>query len=82
MTQAVAEILKETEQLSSQERAELADRLVEKLFADATPDFTAEQMEVVRRRVDEVENGTVTLIPLEQGLAAVRQKIALADAGD
>jgi hypothetical protein len=72
MTQAVADILAEVEQLSPPERAELADRLVESL-AHA-------QLSEVRHRIAQVESGEVALIPGEDALAHVRRLVASARA--
>ena len=73
MTQAVAELLEVAEQLSTQERAELADRLVESLARAIPPDITEAQTAVVCRRIAQVEAGEVTLVPGEEALAQVRR---------
>ncbi len=78
MTQAVSQILAKVEQLSPPERADLADRLVEKLAHDISPEVERAQLEEVRRRLDEVESGEVTLIPGEQALEHVRRLVASA----
>jgi putative addiction module component (TIGR02574 family) len=78
MTQAVAHLLEEAEQLTAPERAELADRLVESLAHDPAPDVAAAQTAEVRRRIAEVESGAVALIPGEDALAQVRQLVAAA----
>jgi putative addiction module component (TIGR02574 family) len=72
MTQAVAQILEEAEQLSAPERAELADRIVESLAHDLPPDIAQAQITEVRRRIAQVESGEVALIPGEEALARVR----------
>jgi len=76
MTQAVARILEEAEQLSAAERAELADRIVESLAHDIPADMAQAQVTEVRRRIAEVEAGQVALIPGEAALAQVRRLIA------
>jgi len=73
MTHAVAELLEEAEQLSTQERAELADRLVESLARAIPPDIAEVQTAEVRRRIAQVEAGEVTLVPGEEALAQVRR---------
>jgi putative addiction module component (TIGR02574 family) len=78
MTQAIAQILKEAEQLSAPERAELADRLLESLAHDIPPAIAAAQIAEVRRRIVEVESGKVALIPGEEALAQVRRLVASA----
>lgn len=80
MTQAVAQILKEAERLSTQERAELADRIVESLARDTPPDIAQAQIAEVRRRVAQVEAGEVMLIPGEEVLAHVRRILVSAPA--
>jgi putative addiction module component (TIGR02574 family) len=61
MTQAVAHIVEEAGQLSAPERAELADRIVEKLAHDTPPEVAATQIAEVRRRIAQVESGEVAL---------------------
>jgi putative addiction module component (TIGR02574 family) len=81
MTQAVAHILEEAEQLSAPERAELADRIVESLAHNIPSDIATAQVAEVRRRIAEVEAGEVSLIPGDEALARVRQLVASAHAG-
>ena len=80
MTQAVAHILEEVEQLTAAERAELADHIVEGLVHDIPPDIAAAQFAEVRRRIAQVESGEVALIPGDAALARVRQSLASARA--
>ena len=80
MTQAVAHILEEAEQLSAPERAELADRIVESLAHNIPSDIATAQVAEVRRRIAEVEAGEVSLIPGDEALARVRQLVASARA--
>lgn len=80
MTQAVAHILEEAEQLSAAERAELADRLVESIANDIPQDIAAAQLAEVRRRITQVESGEVTLIPGDEALARVRKLVESARA--
>lgn len=76
MTQAVAQILEEAEQLSAAERAEIADRIVESLAHDTPSDIAQVQISEVRRRIAQVESGEVALIPGEEDLAHVRRLVA------
>lgn len=76
MTQAVAQLLEAAEQLSAPERAELADRLVERLADDIPPDIEAAHLAEVRRRIAQVESGEVKMIPGEQVLAEGRALLA------
>jgi putative addiction module component (TIGR02574 family) len=78
VTQAVAEILQAVEHLSAPERAELADRLMEALTADISPEIERAHLDEVRRRVAEVESGAVTLIPGDQVFAEARRIVETA----
>lgn len=78
MTQAVTHILQAVEHLSTAERAELADRIVEGLVHDIPPDISQAQIAEVRRRIAETEAGEVALIPGEEALARVRQLVVSA----
>ena len=78
MTQAVAHILEKAEQLSVPERAELADRLVERLAHNMPSAIAEAQISEVRRRIAEVESGKVDLIPGAEALAQVRRIVAAA----
>jgi len=78
MTEAVAHILAEVEQLSPPERADLADRLVERLTESIPPQIERAQVEEVRRRIAQVESGEVALIPGEEALEQVRRLVASA----
>jgi putative addiction module component (TIGR02574 family) len=60
-------------QLSEQERAELAARLLASL--SPTPDFDAEWAAVVDRRIEEIEDGRATMVPAEEAIARVRDSI-------
>jgi len=82
MTQAVAHILEEAEQLSAAERAELTDRLVESVTHDIPADIAQAQMTEVRRRIAQVEAGEVALIPGDEALAHVRRIVASARAAN
>jgi hypothetical protein len=75
MTQAVAHILEEVEQLSVVERADLADRLLASLVDDIPPDIEQKQIDEVRRRIAQVDSGEVTLIPAHVALEQVRQLV-------
>lgn len=77
MTEAVAHILAEVEQLSPPERADIADRLMEMLGETIPPAIERAQIGV-RHRVAQVESGEVTIIPGEEALQQVRQLVASA----
>lgn len=78
MTQAVARLLFEIEQLSAPDRADLADQLVGALVESIPPEIERKQIDEVRRRIAEVEAGEVGLIPGAQALEQVRRLVASA----
>ena len=78
MTEAVAQIIADIQRLSLPDRADLADNIVETLVESIPPEIERAQMDEVRRRIAEVESGSVRLIPGEQGLAEVRRLVASA----
>jgi putative addiction module component (TIGR02574 family) len=80
MTRAIAQILEEAEQLSTSERAELADRILESLARDIPTDIALAQLTEVRRRIAQVDAGETALIPGEDALAHVRRIVASARA--
>jgi putative addiction module component (TIGR02574 family) len=82
MTQAVVRILQEVEHLSAPERADLADHLVETLTAAMPPEIERAQLDEVKRRISEVDAGTVDLIGGDQALAEVRRLVAAAQRRD
>ena len=75
MTEAVARIIAEIQRLSRPDRADLADNLVETLLEGIPPEVERAQLDELRRRIAEVESGTVRLIPGELGLAEVRRLV-------
>ena len=81
MTQNVARILNEAEQLSVAEREELADRLVESLVRDIPPEIQRAHITEVRRRLAEVATGEVSLVSGEDAMRRVRQLVDSARAG-
>ncbi len=75
MTQTVARILSEAEQLSVAEREELADRLVESLVLNNPPEVQQAQVAQVRRRIADVESGEVSLVSSKEALQQVRRLV-------
>lgn len=78
MTQAVADILQEVEQLTPSELAELADRLIGTLAHDVPLEIERAQIDEVRRRIAEVDAGEVALVPGEHVLEQVCRLVASA----
>ena len=81
MTQNLARILDEAEQLSVAEREELADRLVESLVRDIPPEIQRAHISEVRRRIAEVASGEVSLVSGDEAMRRVRQLVDSARAG-
>lgn len=82
MTQAVAHILEQAEQLSAAERAELADLIVESLAFDLPGDIAHAQLSEVRLRIAQVEKGEVEIVSGPEALAHVRSLISADREGD
>jgi hypothetical protein len=78
VTEALAHILQEVENLSAPERAELADRLMDTWIGDFPAEIERAHLDGVRRRVVEVDSGAVTLVAGDQVLAEGRRIIAAA----
>jgi putative addiction module component (TIGR02574 family) len=70
------EIFREAMTLSPEARAELAERLVESLTQDISPEISSAQLAEVRRRIAQVDSGEVELIPGDEALARVRNLLA------
>jgi putative addiction module component (TIGR02574 family) len=66
-------LTKEILSLPSVSRALLAEKLVESLEFDTDSTIQTTWVTEVKRRRDEIRNGTVTPIPGEEALAQVRQ---------
>ena len=81
MTQKLARILDEAEQLSVAEREELTDRLVESLVRDIPPEIQRSHISEVRRRIAEVATGQVSLVSGDEAMRRVRQLVDAARAG-
>ena len=79
MSETLARILVEVEQLSASEREELADRLAEDLFR-VPPTLQANQIAEVRRRILQIENGEVSPIHGEEAMRRVRGLVEAARA--
>ena len=75
MSMTADQIEKEALSLPSEERARLADRLVESLDAAGTSRIDQLWAAEAKRRRDEVREGKVKTIPGEEGLARVRRSV-------
>ena len=66
------EIFNDAVALPPDVRADLAERLVASLAADASPEIASAQLAEVRRRIAQVESGEAQLIPGDEALARGR----------
>jgi hypothetical protein len=73
MTTTVQEVFEEALSLSEDSRVALAERLIESVVP--APQIVAEQMEVVRQRIADLESGRVQPVPGPEGLNRVREAL-------
>ena len=66
MTPAAAQILEAAMALSDEERAELAARLNDSLQGLDTPEIAEAWRHEIARRLKEIDDGTVEMIPAEE----------------
>ena len=71
MSRAFTDVWKEAAELSDEERAALAGLLIESLEGEPDPDVEAAWAAEIKKRVAELDAGTVESIPWEQ----VRQRL-------
>jgi hypothetical protein len=71
----IAERLFETAMaLDDEERVALGERLIESVYDD--PEIFAEQLEIAKRRADEIESGMVKAISGDEALRMIREAIS------
>lgn len=77
-TETIDEIMRELMKFTPQQRVELAERLIESVppFSD-DPELEREWNEEIARRVDEIDEGRVKLIPAEEVHAEIKEKLRL-----
>lgn len=75
MSSTLSELKKKASQLPEEERAELALSLIESLDGSADPDVEVAWQLEIERRVRQVEQGDVELIPAEEVFARVRRRL-------
>ena len=75
MTTLVEELSQKARTLSPEDRARLAEDLLASLEdgSDSTEEVEADWDQEIRRRVEEVKNGTAKLIPAEDVYAETRR---------
>lgn len=64
--------------LSREDRSKLATRLIESLDDDDDLDPGPEWNEEIQRRLEEIDNGTAKLIPHDEVMASIRQRLKAA----
>ena len=75
MAATVERILEDALALSVEAWLLVAERLVESVNASANPEIEARQLAEVRRRMAEVGDGNVKLVPGEAALREVREAV-------
>ena len=75
MAATVERILEDALALTDDARLLWAERLVESVNASANPEIEGRQLAEVRRRMAEVSDGRVKLVPGEAALREVREAV-------
>jgi len=73
MPDLVTELSQRARELAPEDRARLAEELLASLEGNVEPEVDAAWDEEVRKRIAEVENGTVKLVPADEVFARVRR---------
>jgi putative addiction module component (TIGR02574 family) len=76
MSAVVNSIFQEALHLTVLDRASLAEKLVESLETDIPEEIEASHLAIVRRRIDEISAGGVTLLDGESVMARMRAKLS------
>lgn len=75
MAMEVEQILEEAVKLPPEARAALVHSLLESLDTEVDENAEAEWREEIQRRVREIDDGSVTLVPWEEARARLRSKL-------
>ncbi len=73
MSSLLDELLKKAQTLTVEERAQLAQELLESVERDADPDVQAAWEVAIADRISKYERGEAKLIPAEEVFAAARR---------
>ncbi len=73
MSTAVEDILTQALQMSSQDRAMLAERLISSLDTEVDWDVEIAWQQEVQRRIEQIDKGEVVCVPWEQVLHRLRE---------
>ena len=71
MTEAVSRIFEESQALSTSERGQLIDLMIEQIN-QAAPEVGPADLAEIHRRMDEVESGAVKMIPAAEVETRIR----------
>ncbi len=75
MTKTMEKLASEALSLSAQDRAELAEKMVESLVERPDPEIERAWALEAERRLDEIRSGKVELIPGEEAMAKIRRLV-------
>ena len=75
MSDLTEELVQKARTLPPEERARLAEELLASLHEDRGTEIEAAWDEEIRRRIAEIESGTVKLIPADEVFAEIRQML-------
>lgn len=75
MTSAAEMVLENALRLSVEERSRIAARLIESVDEGYNVEFTPEWQVEIQHRMESIHNGTAKLIPHDQVMDELRQKL-------
>lgn len=76
MSDLVTELSQRAQELAPEDRARLAEELLASLDSGLEPEMDAAWDEELRKRIAEVENGTVKLVPADEVFARARRAVS------
>lgn len=76
MSDLVTELSQRAQELAPEDRARLAEELLASLDSGLEPEIDAAWDEELRKRIAEVENGTVKLVPADEVFARARRAVS------
>ena len=75
MSDLITELSQRARELAPEDRARLAEELLASLGMDHEPDMDVAADEELRRRIADIDNNTVKLVPAEEVFARVRRAL-------
>lgn len=76
MADLVTELIQRVRELAPEDRARLAEELLASLEGRLEPEVEAAWDEELRKRIAEVESGTVKLVPADEVFARARRALS------